>query len=320
VPGRGRVTVTAAHVVLAAGTLGTQRLLHGMVADGRLPHLSARLGDLTRTNSEAIVGATARTTDVDYSQGVAITSSWYPDPATHIETVRYGRGSNLMGLMATVLVDGDHPGEPHRARWRRFAEVVRRDPAGFARSLSVRRWSERSIVTLVMQDHDNSLTVRGSRGALGRVRLRTAQGHGEPNPTWIPVGNEATRQLAERIGGAPLGSWTEVVDSPVTAHILGGAVIGATPQDGVVDAWHRVFGYPGLHVVDGSAVSANLGVNPSLTITAQAERAFAHWPHAGDPDPRPAVGAPYTRLAPIAPRSPVVPAHAPAALRWPVPA
>ncbi len=140
-------------------------------------------------------------------------------------------------------------------------------------------------------------------------------GHGAPNPTWIPAGNEAARLLAEEIGGVPGGSVTEAFDIPVTAHILGGAAIGGSPETGVVDPYHRVYGHPGLHVVDGAAVSANLGVNPSLTITAQAERAMSFWPNRGEPDPRPAPGTPYRRLAPIAPARPAVPADAPAALR-----
>lgn len=101
----------------------------------------------------------------------------------------------------------------------------------------------------------------------------------------------------------------------MTAHILGGAAIGDSPERGVIDPYHRVYGHPGLHVVDGAAVSANLGVNPSLTITAQAERAMSYWPNKGEDDPRPAPGAAYRRLDPVPPRQPAVPAHAPAALR-----
>jgi cholesterol oxidase len=165
-----------------------------------------------------------------------------------------------------------------------------------------------------MQSVDNSLTTHWKRGWFGR-RLATTQGHGAPNPTWIPAGNEATRLLAEEIGGMPGGSVTEAFDVPVTAHILGGAAIGASPSSGVVDAYHRVYGHPGLHVVDGAAVSANLGVNPALTITAQAERAFALWPNRGEPDGRPPTGSPYRRVPVVPPRTPAVPAGAPAALR-----
>jgi cholesterol oxidase len=121
--------------------------------------------------------------------------------------------------------------------------------------------------------------------------------------------------MADRIDGEALGSMADPFNRPISAHYLGGAVIGLTPQDGVIDPYQRVHGYPDLHVIDGSAVTANLGVNPSLTITAQSERAVALWPNKGDADPRPAQGAPYRRLAPVPPRRPVVPASAPGALR-----
>ncbi len=303
---RGRFT--AGEVILAAGALGTQRLLHTMRDTGVLPGISARLGSLTRTNSEALLGAqAARVPAQPYSQGVAITSSFHPDPITHIEPVRYGPGSNAMGLLATLLVDGGG----RLPRPVRFLAEALRHPYRLLRSLSVRRWSERSIIALVMQTADNSLTVRRTR----RGRLTTGPGHGEPNPTWIPAGHEAVRRIAEKIGGFPGGTVGDIFDIPMTAHILGGATIGDSPSTGVVDAYHRVYGYPGLHVIDGSAVPANLGVNPSLTITALAERATAQWPNKGDADRRPPLGAQYRRVDPIAPRSPAVPAHAPGALR-----
>ncbi len=308
-----RQVIHADQVVFAAGALGTQRLLHEMRATGALPRLSARLGELTRTNSEAILGAAvprrrARAERVDFTEGVAITSSFHPDAQTHIEPVRYGRGSNAMGLLQSLLVDGG----PHRVR--RWLGLVARQPGVAARMLSVRNWSERTVIALVMQSADNSLTTRVRRGLFGR-RLVSGPGHGAPNPTWIPAGNQAARLLAEEIGGVAGGSITEPFNIPMTAHILGGAAIGATPDEGVVDPWHRVYGHPGLHVVDGAAISANLGVNPSLTITAQAERAMSFWPNKGDPDPRPPVGSPYTRLSPVLPRHPAVPANAPGALR-----
>jgi len=297
--------VTAAQVVLAAGAWGTQRLLHRMAQDGQLRDLSPRLGELTRTNSEALGGAIAVRVprDVDLTRGVAITSSFHVDRETHIENVRYGKGSNAMGLLATIMVEGGGR-VPRPLRF--LAESVRH-PMAFLRSLSVRRWSERTIIALVMQSRDNSLTVSARRGLLGGVGLTSRQGHGAPNPTWIPSGHRAIRQLAlrlqERTGvrALPGGSIGEIVDIPMTAHILGGAVISDDPASGVVDPWHRVWGYPGLHIVDGSAVSANLGVNPALTITAQAERAMSFWPNLGGDDPRPAQGAAYERLAAITP-------------------
>ena len=299
----------AGQVVLAAGVLGTQRLLHAMKAKGVLPHLSGRLGALTRTNSEAILGARSLRKDADYTDGVAITSSFHPDGDTHIEPVRYGAGSGAMGLLQTVLVDGD--------TWRplRWWPVFLRHPIRNTRLLSVRNWSEQTVIALVMQTLDNSLTVHYGRTWYGRRRLTTTQGHGAPNPRWIPAAHEAVRLLAEEVGGVPGGSWTDVFNIPVTAHILGGAVIGDSPESGVIDAYHRVFGYPGLHVVDGAAVCANLGVNPALTITAQAERAMSLWPNKGEPDPRPAPGEPYRRLGAVAPKRQAVPGNAPAAVR-----
>ncbi|MEP6761983.1 MAG: GMC family oxidoreductase [Sporichthyaceae bacterium] len=299
--GRTRRTVTASQVVLAAGALGTQRLLHRMHDDGVLDRLSPALGRLTRTNSEALLGAQAVDRRVDYSHGVAITSSFHPDPDTHVEPVRYAAGSNLMGLLSTVLTDGGG----RVPRWVRWVGTALRHPWIFVRSLSNWHWSERTIIGLVMQPLDNSLVVSGRRGLFGRWHLTTQQGHGEPNPSWIPAGNDAIRRLARHIGGHPGGSVGDLVGAPMTAHFLGGATIGADPEHGVVDAWHRVYGYDGLHVVDGAAVSANLGVNPSLTITAQVERAMSFWPNAGDPDPRPAVGTRYAPVPPVAARSTV---------------
>ena len=292
---RTRRTVTASQVVLAAGTYGTQRLLHRMRDDGVLPHLSPRLGELTRTNSESLRGARAYDHRADFSRGVAITSSFRPSPDTHIEPVRYGAGSNLMGLLSTALTDGGG----RAARWRALAVEVARRPVRAVRRLSVRRWSQRTVIALVMQSLDNSLTVSGTRGRLGRWHLTTRHGHGAPSPSWIPVANDAVRRLARVIDGEPGGNLADLAGATMTAHFLGGAPIGRDAQHGVVDGWHRVFGHPGLHVVDGAAVSANLGANPSLTITAQAERAMAFWPNRGDPDPRPPLGAAYEPVSQV---------------------
>jgi cholesterol oxidase len=269
-------TFEAEHVVFAAGALGTQKLLHAMKAKGHLPGISDRLGVLTRTNSESLLGASvlqgrARRRGLNYTEGVAITSSFHPDERTHIEPVHYGKGSNAMGLLQSPPAD-------------RGLKALFRWPFVYLRLMSVRRWSQRTIIALVMQSHDNSLTVRYRKG-----KMRAVLGHGAPNPTSIPEGQEAVRLLAEEIDGVPGGAMTELFHIPMTAHILGGAVIGDSPETGVIDKYHRLFGYQNLHVVDGAAVSANLGVNPSLTITAQAERAFSFWPRKGDPDPRPAL-------------------------------
>jgi cholesterol oxidase len=306
-------TFTAEQVVFAAAALGTQKLLHQLKAEGDLPNLSDRLGMLTRTNSESILGALAPDNSVDYSKGVAITSSWHPDEVTHIEPVRYGKGSNLMVLMQTVLTDGDGPG-PRWKTWLKEIWTRRREVLDL---YDLKHWSERTVIALVMQSLDNSITTFPKKSPLG-WRLSSRQGHGEPNPTWIPKGNEAVRRMADLLGGTPGGNIGEPFNMPLTAHFIGGCTIGDSPETGVVDPYQRVYGHPGLHIADGSAISANLGVNPSLTITAQAERAMALWPNKGEDDGRPALGSAYEAVTPVEPHAPVVPAHAPAALRLPI--
>ena len=314
---RKRRTYTAAHVVLAAGTFGTQKLLFKMRDKGKLPRLSDKLGVLTRTNSESIVGAGRFevTRDLDLTHGVAITSSIHPTSDTHIEPVRYGKGSNAMGLLQTLMTDGAGPQGTDVPRWKQFLDQAREDPRNLIRLLNPQGWSERTMIALVMQHLDNSITTFTERSKLGFRRMTSKQGHGEPNPTWIPVGNEVTRRIAKKIDGVAGGTWGELFNIPLTAHFLGGAAIGDTPEHGVIDPYQRVYGYPTLSVMDGAAISANLGVNPSLSITAQAERAASLWPNKDEVDQRPAQGQPYKRLAPIPPEHPVVPTDAPAALR-----
>ena len=314
---RKRRTFIANHLVLAAGTFGTQKLLFKMRDGGNLPKLSDKLGVLTRTNSESIVGAGRLEVrdDLDLTHGVAITSSIHPTADTHIEPVRYGKGSNAMGLLQTLMTDGAGPGGTDTPRWRQLLDQAGEDPKKMLRMLNPRQWSERTVIALVMQHLDNSITTYTKRSKLGIRRMVSKQGHGEPNPTWIPVGNEVTRRLAEKIDGVAGGTWGELFNIPLTAHFLGGAAIGDSPEHGVIDPYQRVYNYPTMYVVDGASVSANLGVNPSLSITAQAERAASLWPNKGREDLRPEQGQAYKRLAPIAPEHPVVPADAPAALR-----
>jgi cholesterol oxidase len=315
---RKKRTFTANHLVLAAGTYNTQKLLFKMRDTGKLPGLSDKLGVLTRTNSESIVGAGRLqvSPDLDLTHGVAITSSIHPTSDTHIEPVRYGKGSNAMGLLQTLMTDGPGPEGTDVPRWKQLLDQAGEDPRRMLRLLNPRQWSERTVIALVMQHLDNSITTFTKRGRLGRRRYVSKQGHGEPNPTWIPVGNEVTRRIADKIDGVAGGTWGELFNIPLTAHFLGGAVIGDSAEHGVIDPYHRVYGYPTLSVVDGAAISANLGVNPSLSISAQAERAASLWPNKGEADLRPRQGEPYRRLDPIAPRHPVVPEDAPGALRW----
>ncbi|MGW0966979.1 GMC oxidoreductase [Streptomyces sp. NPDC002516] len=318
--GEGR-TFTARRVVLAAGTYGTQTLLHRMKAGGQLPYLSKRLGELTRTNSEALVGAQtddrryrkAHGSNADFTRGVAITSSIHPDADTHIEPVRYGKGSNAMGGMSILQVPYAE-GSSRVAGW--FVNAARH-PLLVLRSLSNRRWSERTIIGLVMQSLDNSLTTYLKPKGAGKGLLTARQGHGAPNPKQIEAASRAASVLAEEINGFPGSNVGELMGTPLTAHFLGGCPIGADAEDGVIDPYHRLHGHPGISVVDGAAVSANLGVNPSLTITAQAERAMSFWPNKGEADPRPAPGASYERLKAVEPQRPAVPADAFGALRLP---
>jgi len=306
-PGRRRGVVrefTADQVVFAAAARGTQQLLHQLRDRGSLPALSPRLGELARSNSEAIVNVLARG-PMGFSEGVTITSSFHPEPHTHVEICRSNAVQDKGAVMNVPLVDGG----PHRLR-RFVVEQVRR-PGPFLRTRRLKRSSERTLSLLVMQSLDNSLT-----SYLRRGRLRARHGSGAPNPSWLPVAHDVVRRFAAKIDADATSLASDLVGTPATAHYVGGAVIGDSPETGVVDPYHRVHGYVGLHVIDGSTIGANLGVNPSLTITAMAERAVALWPNRGEPDPRPAPGEGYQPLDPVAPHSPAVPATAPAALRW----
>lgn len=310
----GERTFKAEQVIFAAGALGTAKLLQAMREDGALPKISPRLGQLTRTNSEAVLAARSRRTDVDYTRGVAITSSFHPDAHTHVEPVRYGKGSNLLSLMGAVLVDGDQKVPRWVAGLREMWRLRRELP----RMHNPKRWSEQTIVVLIMQSLDNSITTSLKKRWFGRRTLTSRQGEGTPNPTWIPAGHEVTRRVADKIDGLAGGAIGDFVNVPVTGHLIGGCAIGESSDTGVVDGYHRLYGYQGLHVVDGSTVSVNLGVNPSLTITAQAERAMSMWPNRGEADLRPPLASPYQRIAAVAPKNPVVPEAAPGALRLPV--
>ena len=303
---KGRRTFTAEQVVFAAAALGTQKLLHKLRDDGTLPELSPRLGELTRSNSEAIIGVQSQQRD-DFAQGVAITSSIHPEPQTHVEVCTYGKGQNSLFVQTVPMVDGG------AFRFLRFLLTIVLHPLMFLRSLNVRRASERSVILLVMQSLDNSLTSY-LKGGL----LKTKQGSGEPNPDWLPIAHEIAREYADKADADTGNIATDIFNIPATAHYIGGCTIGETPETGVIDPFQRVHGYPGLHIADGSAITANLGVNPSLTITAQAERAMAFWPNKGETDARPTLGSAYQRILPVEPKHPVVPATAPGALRLPV--
>ena len=312
--GGGGRSIRVGQVILAAGALGTAKLLQQVKSNGHLSGVSNRLGYLSRTNSESLLGVVARGKEVDYSQGAAITSSIFPSPDTHIEPVRYGKGSNFMALLESFMASGlkGQAPNPLRLIWVTLTNLHRL-PSFY----NLRDWSERTLILLVMQSRDNSLVTYLRRGLFGK-RLTSRQGHGESNPAWVPAGHEIARELAKDMNGTPGAVVTEPFGMPMTAHFLGGCVIAPDAETGVVDGYLRAFGQPGLHILDGSTLSANPGVNPSLSITAQAEWACAHWPNIGEADPRPALGAAFKTVDVVAPLHPVVPAKAPGALRLPI--
>ncbi len=290
---KDRQIIRCKGVVVAGGTLGTNQLLAQARADGNLPHLSPRLGELVRTNSESILAVTVPPgQDAGLVDRVAITSSIYPDPHTHIETVIYGKGAGAMrGLFGLLVGDGTKVTRPLKL----LGQIVRH-PGRFLKHTFQPGWSERTIIVLVMQSLDNAIRLTARVGRGGKVKLQTAQHADQPNPTYIADANRFTEWLAERTGGIAQSSVFEsLMNVPSTAHFLGGAVIGATADDGVIDADHRVHGYENLLVCDGSAVPANVGVNPSLTITALTERAMAQIPVKEGATARAPIGA-----APIA--------------------
>jgi cholesterol oxidase len=275
---RERMVQRARGVVVAAGPLGTNTLLQRCRLGGSLPAISGRLGELVRTNSEAILTVTVpEDYPDDLTKRVAITSSIYPDPHTHIETVSYGNDGDSMRMLYTMLVgDGTRLTRPLKL----LGQMILH-PRRFVQLIFAKHWSRRTIILLVMQTLDNAMALRPKRGPFGTLWLRTEQDPERPIPTYIPVANQAAEWLAKRTGGIPQSSLTEALfNIPTTAHILGGAVIASDPGRGVVDAHQRVFGYENLLVCDGSAIPANVGVNPSLTITALAEHAMSHIPEA----------------------------------------
>jgi cholesterol oxidase len=261
---RKKGSYNASGIIFSGGVLGTVNLLYACKRNGSLPHISGRLGDFTRTNSEAILGVDSRDSSKDWNDHVAVTSGIYPDKDTHIEIVRYNKGSDILYALATVLTDGGG----RIPRTLRFIGNILRHPYQFLRSLWIPGQSKRMSIILVMQSTENYLRLRKSPFGLNSVLPQD----GERIPTYIPIANQVTRRMAEKMDGYPKGSWFEVLlDAPTTAHILGGCIMGQSPDEGVVDQQGRVFGYKDLYIVDGSVVPANLNANPALTITALSE-------------------------------------------------
>jgi cholesterol oxidase len=272
-----RRTFTARGVILAAGALGTNRLLAKCKHRGSLPRISARLGELVRTNSESMSAVRLPDDKRDINYDVCLSSSIHTAPDTHIEFATYGRKGDFMSLTFTLLT-----GKGSRlTRPLMLLGNILLHPLRFAKSQWPFGWARHTQIMVTMQTLDNAIAFRAKRRWFGGVKLVTEQDPAKPNPTFIEVSNRAATWLAERTGGIAQGMTLEsAANIPTTAHILGGAVIGRDATTGVIDRRHRVFGYENLLVCDGAAMPANPGVNPSLTITAMAEQAMTHVPRA----------------------------------------
>ncbi len=269
-------TVYAKNVIFSAGVMGTMKLLLTLRdVKKSLPKLSGRLGTMVRTNSEGLLGSVARKSDVNYSEGVAISSIYNHDEQTRIEPVRYPDGSSLMRFLAAPLIARD---VSVPLRLLRFAGWALTHPLDFAKALLLPGWAHNVTILLVMQHADNRMRFRMGRSlfTLFRKGLVAEEEPGYTINAQVEGSHEITREFARRTNGVPLGSLGEnLLGLPTTAHILGGAPIGKTAEEGVVNENFEVHNYPGLFIVDGSIIPANPGVNPSLTITAMAEYAMS---------------------------------------------
>ena len=263
-------------IIFAAGVIGTLDLLTRCKEKGSLPNLSDTLGQVVRTNSEVLAGVTSKKRNQQHSLGVSITSSLFVNENTHIELVRYPKGSDVMAIFAGLMTDGG----TKVPRSLKFIWNCIRHPILFLHTRWPFGWGQNSVILLVMQTLDNYLTVfRKRRWWLFFKKTLVSKNEGKQIPTYIPEANHAVRGMANRMDGIPQNAITEVLfNIPMTAHILGGCIIGKDWEHGVIDKFHQVFGYENMYVVDASAIPANLGVNPSLTITAMAERAMSFIP------------------------------------------
>ncbi len=275
---------TCRGIVFSASSLGTMELLFHLKEKGSLPAISSQLGQHVRTNSESLIGARTPGYSEDVSQGVAIGSGIYIDENTHIEAVRYPKGSDAMGFLTTILTDG-RPGPQRIALWLKNVLVsLLRHPFKTVRVLQPLGWAREFVILLCMQALDGEIEMRWQRPWFWPFR-KFLVSRGEKVPTYIPKANEFAKTLAQLTGGFAMSMLPEILfDVPGTAHCIGGCVIADSPSHGVVDAQHRVFNYKNMYICDGSVVSANLGVNPSLTITALAERAMSFIPPAAETD------------------------------------
>jgi cholesterol oxidase len=269
------VQFSADRVIFAAGALGSVDLLLRLKESGSLPKLSDQLGSRVRTNEESLVGVTVNGRDRSMSEGVAIGSMLETDERSHIQVVRYGEGSGFWRLLALPYVPKDVPGPVKilLAILQLFLHPLR-----YLRAWLVPDWAKYTAILLYMRAYDGTLSMRLRRGLFGRSMGTALDGGVQPR-AYMPESSELISQYAYEADGVPVSMFSEtLLNVPTTAHLLGGCCMGVDAQSGVIDAQHRVFGYPGLFVIDGSAISANPGVNPSLTITALAERAMSFIP------------------------------------------
>jgi len=271
---KDRQTLTARGVIFAAGALGTNGLLAACKLGGSLPNLSPQLGELVRTNSEAMLAVTMPDNDRTW-QSVSITGSIFPDAHTHIELGTFGKDADAMSLLFALMTGkGTRLTRPFVA----LGQVLRH-PLKFARKVWPFGWARKTVLVGLMQTLDNAIRFRARRGVMGGVRLTTEQDTTKPIPTYFPIANDMAGWLAKKTGGIAQSFLIEALfNTPTTAHILGGAVIGKDADHGVINARHEVYGYRNLLVCDGAAIPANPGVNPSLTITAMAENAMSQIP------------------------------------------
>ncbi|MGH6934251.1 MAG: GMC family oxidoreductase [Dongiaceae bacterium] len=304
---------TSRQVILAAHAFGTAQILLSMKHAGTLDKLSDEIGKRARTNSEALVSVMR--SEADYKRDPEkfritpgspnVTAALQIDPEATIGPVRFGVGSNSMSLIYTAQSEGNE--EHHFIAW--LKQMLEHPIDGLSIDYP-KDWSARGFNLLCMRDHDDWLDLSWKHGM-----LRCKPGSDTAPPAIVEAAVDVGRRVAEKLGGVSAQTFFTVVGRSTSAHFIGGNTIGEDAQRGVVDPYQRVFGYPGLHIMDGSVITANPGVNPSLTIAALAERAMSFWPHKGDADPRPPLGSGYERLKPVIPRKPVVPAGAPGEFR-----
>jgi cholesterol oxidase len=303
---------TAEQVVVSAHAYGTAQLLFKMKHEGVLPHLSDELGKRARTNSEALISV--QRSDGDFKADPqrhhivpgtsSVTAAIQADEESTMGPVYYGVGSDSMALMYTAQTNG------HEKAVKGWIEHLVRHPHETISVDNFVNWSQRGFNMLCMRDHDDWLDLYWEHDM-----LRSKPGQEGAPPAILEIANEVAGRIADKLGGRPAQTWFAVADRATSSHFVGGMTMGDSPEKGVIDPFQRVFGHPGLHIMDGSVIAANPGVNPSLTISALAERAMSFWPNKGDQDTRPPLGSGYTRIAPVMPHQPVVPAGAPGEYR-----